>query len=391
MSLAAVPLSPLALSEVLLLNSFDANPATVHTFKELNDPVMGGKSVGTWSVNATGQFGVLNGEVNDVPSLKAPGFIKAAADGKYPDASALLSGDLVLTVRSTTPTYKGFRVTVAAGTVSPDYSCAGGGGLPLSGGCYKAKFSVPAGEAFTQIKIPFNTFSDHWSSATGDQTKTCADDKTVCITAEKLAKIQRVELWAEGALGMVHLEVKSVAAASASTVAVVAAAPTNGRPAAKFDTCKGGVQSPLRFGISGRNDTQGIPVAVDANESLAEAVCCDSRVALYAEPQFLYSAPDINMFSKVDATGVTTFYDSVCGLPIFKAPIGRTFAAWEADTKDHGWPSFRDGEVILDNVVTDKTTGRVTSKCGTHLGSFLPDAKGSRWCIDLSCISGNKN
>ena len=112
----------------------------------------------------------------------------------------------------------------------------------------------------------------------------------MCITAEKLAKIQRVELWAEGALGMVHLEVKSVAAASASTVAVIAAAPTNGRPAAKFDTCKGGVQSPLRFGISGRNDTQGIPVAVDANESLAEAVCCDSRVALYAEPQFLYSA-----------------------------------------------------------------------------------------------------
>ena len=33
--------------------------------------------------------------------------------------------------------------------------------------------------------------------------------------------------------------------------------------------------------------------------------------------------------------------------------------------------------------------GYVTSACGTHLGSFLPDAEGDRWCIDLSCVSGN--
>jgi hypothetical protein len=32
---------------------------------------------------------------------------------------------------------------------------------------------------------------------------------------------------------------------------------------------------------------------------------------------------------KVNKTGVTTFYDSVCGIPLFRAPVGRTFAEWE--------------------------------------------------------------
>ena len=32
---------------------------------------------------------------------------------------------------------------------------------------------------------------------------------------------------------------------------------------------------------------------------------------------------------------------------------------------------------------------QVLSSCGTHLGSLLPDADGARYCIDLSCISGN--
>ena len=385
-------LLPVATGEVLYLNTFDGSASTVGTFKELNDPVMGGKSVGTWSVNSTdGGFGILNGSVNEIPALKAPGFIKAAADGKYADASALIGGDLVLTVRSSTPTYAGFRVTIASGTVSPDYSCAGGGGLPFSGGCYKAKFSVPAlkaGEDFTQIRIPLSNFSDHWSSATGEQTKTCAADPSVCITAAKLAKIQRVELWAEGALGKVHLEVRSVAVASAQLDATPDA-PAPGRPSAAYDTCKTAVQAPLKYGISGRGDAQGVPVQVDANETLAEAVCCDSRVLMYAEPQFLFAAPDIMLFSKMDAKGVTTFYDSACGVPVFKAPVGRTLAEFEADTKEHGWPSFRTGEVVLGNVKTENSTGHVTSSCGTHLGSYLPDSKGSRWCIDLSCISGS--
>ena len=88
--------------------------------------------------------------------------------------------------------------------------------------------------------------------------------------------------------------------------------------------------------------------------------------------------------------GVTTFYDSQCGVPLFRAPVNRTFADFKEDTNEHGWPSFRTSEVFTENVRTDEKTTFVTSVCGTHLGSYLPDSKGSRWCIDLSCISGNK-
>lgn len=90
----------------------------------------------------------------------------------------------------------------------------------------------------------------------------------------------------------------------------------------------------------------------------------------------------------MNKTGVNSFYDSVCGIELFKAPIGRTFAEWEAESKEHGWPSFRTQEMNKDNVKFDATTGYVTSACGTHLGSYLPDDKGPRFCLDLACLSG---
>lgn len=192
----------------LNLVTFDGAPGTTFKFIELNDPVMGGQSTGTWNVSKS--YGVFDGQVNDVPSLKAPGFIKAAADGHFPDVSSAFGGSILLSVRSTTPGYKGFRITIAAGAASPAYSCGAGGSLPFSTGCFKAKYSVPAGNNFNTVRIPMTAFSDKWSSATGEHTKECKDDESVCLTAAKLKKIQRVEVWAEGALGKVHLEVQSI-------------------------------------------------------------------------------------------------------------------------------------------------------------------------------------
>merc|ERR1712187_856385 len=203
------------------LATFDNAPGTTFEFKELNDPVMGGKSTGTWTVDNQKQVGVFDGEVVDVPSLKAPGFIKAAADAKYfPDASSVAGGDIVLSVRSTTPEYKGFRVTVVSGAVSANFACAGGGGLPFSRGCYKAKFSVPESSngEYQTIRIGMRAFSDLWSSATGEHTKECADDASACLTAAKLAKIQRIEVWAEGVAGKVHLEVQKISAEPSTIV-----------------------------------------------------------------------------------------------------------------------------------------------------------------------------
>jgi len=194
-------------SEIKLV-TFDGASGTTHKFQELNDPVMGGKSTGTWATDGT--HGVFNGQVVDVPALNAPGFIKAAADGSFPDASGAIGGAVLLSVRSSTPEYQGFRITIASGAAAPSYSCAGGGGIPFSRGCFKAKYSVAAGDGFTTVRIPMTEFSDLWSSATGEHTKDCTEDKSACLTAAKLKKIQRVELWAEGKAGNVHLEIESI-------------------------------------------------------------------------------------------------------------------------------------------------------------------------------------
>jgi len=364
----------LATSAVADVTLVSFNDGSVQ-FKELNDPVMGGKSTGTWHVDESGHFGVFDGEVVDVPSLKAPGFIKAAADGQFPDASSVASGELVLQVRSSTPEYQGFRVSFASGTMAPSYACSGGGSIPLSRGCFKAKFHVPAGEDFAEVRIPFSSFSDKWSPATGEQTKTCSQEADVCPTAQRLAAIKRIEVWAEGALGKVHLELKSIIARPAQL---------RGVPASN-NTCKHAIQKNLRFNISSRTEPT-VPVPVDPSETLAEAICCDARTKVFAEPQFLYQAPDIALFSHL--TGVTTFYDSACGLPLFKAPQNRSMSDFQADTDEHGWPSFRAAEIIAENVKVDKD-GIVYSSCGTHLGSYLPDKAGPRYCLDLSCLAGN--
>jgi len=65
-----------------------------------------------------------------------------------------------------------------------------------------------------------------------------------------------------------------------------------------------------------------------------------------------------------------TFYDSVSGKPLFIAPRGRTFAEFEKESKSHGWPSFRDEEVIWENVRC-LTNGEAVSLAGTHLGDFF--------------------
>jgi len=372
----------LAAAAKVELVTFDGSAGTTWNFKELNDPVMGGRSTGTWHVDTAGHFGVFDGEVVNVPSLKAPGFIKAAADGSFPDASSVLGGDLVLVVRTSTPEYKGFKVSFAAGTLSPAYACSGGGSIPLSRGCFKADFSVPAGSSFTAVRIPFASFSDKWSPATGEHTSKCSKDKTVCPTVAALRGIKRMEVWAEGADGKAHLEVQAIYAETSSAMKAPAGLV---RPPKEDDTCSGPVQSNLRYGISGRT-TPDVPVPVDPQESLATAVCCDKRTKVYAEPQFLYQAPDIMLFEHIK--GVTTFYDSVCGVPLFRAPVNRTLEDFKADTDEHGWPSFRAEEVVKAHVTHD-ADGFVYSSCGTHLGSYLPDAKGPRWCMDTSCIAGN--
>merc|ERR1712194_765122 len=144
-----------------------------------------------------------------------------------------------------------------------------------------------------------------------------------------------------------------------------------------------------------------VPVPVEASESLAEAVCCDNRTTVFAEPQFLYQEPGIDFYSKLQ-DGVTTFFDSVCGLPLFRAPLNRSLDDFKADTDEHGWPSFRLAEVVAGNVVHDSDgsctpfVARISAAiCQTNLvrdGVWISRALleiRNRWSSDWSLLEVN--
>jgi peptide methionine sulfoxide reductase MsrB len=83
-----------------------------------------------------------------------------------------------------------------------------------------------------------------------------------------------------------------------------------------------------------------------------------------------------------------TFHDSNTGKPLFEAPKNRTVQEFLAESKQHGWPSFRDAEVNW-NEVRCLRGGEAVSLAGTHLGHNLPDRSGNRYCINLVSVAGN--
>jgi len=82
------------------------------------------------------------------------------------------------------------------------------------------------------------------------------------------------------------------------------------------------------------------------------------------------------------------FYDSVTSILLFVAPKRRTMNDFLTETKKHGWPSFREFEIVKKNLI-ELNNGRIISKDGTHLGHNIPDGN-NRYCIDLVSISGKK-
>ena len=75
---------------------------------------------------------------------------------------------------------------------------------------------------------------------------------------------------------------------------------------------------------------------------------------------------------------------------MFIAPRGRTVEQFLQESRAHGWPSFRDAEVVWENVRC-LSNGEAVSVDGTHLGHNLPDKYGNRYCINLVSVAGNKS
>lgn len=134
-------------------------------------------------------------------------------------------------------------------------------------------------------------------------------------------------------------------------------------------SCDRPVQQSLRWGC---------------NVKKADEICCFNRH--YAEHSGYWELT--NFLKEVDRTAETTFYDSVTGKPLFIAPRGRSFEAFEKESRSHGWPSFRDEEVVWENMRCLKD-GESVSVDGTHLGHNLPDRSGNRYCINLVSVAGS--
>jgi len=137
-------------------------------------------------------------------------------------------------------------------------------------------------------------------------------------------------------------------------------------------TCVKAVQESLKWNVDREN---------------ADKICCFNRH--YAEHSgYAFGGRGVTWLKEVDRTGPTIYYDSVHGKSVFKAPIGRAFDEFLAESKAHGWPSFRDDEVDWDSVRV-LPNGETITVDGVHLGHNLPDGKGNRYCINLICIAGS--
>merc|ERR1719181_1507748 len=207
--------------DTMVLATFGDKSKTDYKWAEQNDPVMGGQSYGSWSVDTSSPaHGVFTGQVKNVSFLHAPGFCRTTTvQPFFTDASAYLEGGLQLQIRTLTPQYAGFRFAFSAVGV-PTHN----GGHELLGS-FKSSFSIPpssSGGGYDTVYLPFHSFSWDWSDFTGEcstkdpdgyQHRCCGTDHPeVCPTAKQLAKIDGFSLWAEGAEGNFTVDILSVSA-----------------------------------------------------------------------------------------------------------------------------------------------------------------------------------
>jgi len=209
--------TPQSLSSLVQLATFDGT-ATARSWRVTNDPVMGGRSSSHFTTaDGAGHF---VGTCAIVPFLRAPGFCKATAAGAFADASAHAGGALLLSLRTRTPGYTGFKVAFSA-----EHMPSAHGAFRHGSPSFKADFRVPsaaAAGAWVTVRVPFSAFSVDWSEFTGSCTTrdpdgtqhVCcsAQHPEVCPRSEHLASLRSISVWAEGVEGDFDLELHSIAA-----------------------------------------------------------------------------------------------------------------------------------------------------------------------------------
>lgn len=200
-------------SDVVPLATFLEEDDAFRSWIQQNDPVMGGASRGTFEV--VNGVGVMNGTVALIPSLGAPGFIKVTTIDTKPFADVSACSGLALTTKSSSnpAQYGGYRVSF--GTDSAFLQC----GKFFARG-FKADFTAGEGEIST-VQVPFNRFTKCWDDSTGDAIHTCEEDSRFCPSSSRLANLQTISIWAEGAAADLTLTIESIAAYGCTTTIAV--------------------------------------------------------------------------------------------------------------------------------------------------------------------------
>merc|ERR1719424_1489556 len=115
----------------------------------VNDPVMGGQSVSTFSQGKG--VGIFDGEVKIVPSLHAAGFCNLETEGtaKFPDISS--TDGLAIRMRNTG------KLTGVQVTVSTKQS-----GTTFRHGDYSGNFTIASDGIMREVFVPFDGFVCEW-------------------------------------------------------------------------------------------------------------------------------------------------------------------------------------------------------------------------------------
>jgi len=196
--------SPMVLSNGdIRIESF-ASP--YHSWFTVSDQVMGGVSNSDLNVVVNDGEAVFEGEIKNVESLGAPGFITMETRGGYfPDVS--MCEALKINLRSETD-YQGLHLSF--GTRQ-----APGAARFVRG--YRAELKdLPTGEQFTDVIVPFDHFSNDWDTHTGDITTSCSTNGDHCPDEDTLRDMTLFSLSGQGVAGKVKLEIKSIDATGCS-------------------------------------------------------------------------------------------------------------------------------------------------------------------------------
>ena len=148
------------------------------------------------------------------------------------------------------------------------------------------------------------------------------------------------------------------------------------------------MSTPRQFGSCATRVPENKRLRWGAKSDVAAEIGCFNRAG--AEPKGSWEESGLpKAAGRKSGGGTITFYDTVSGLPLFVAPQNRTIEQFLEESRAHGWPSFRDEELVLDHLRQIRgTRGEIVSAAGMHLGHNLPDGR-NRYCINLVSVAGH--